>query len=225
MAASAIMCAAQQNTTGTNDLSNLQHQRLSGTADNTGSTTGNVTGRTTNPNNTIDNNIIAPTLMDLGAGTDQGNVGHFVTMSDKQFAQMLVTRSMMEIELGKMAAERGGSQPVKQIGQRMVDDYTQWSAGMVRAARGLGIKLPTQLDAKQRATVDRIGALSGPEFDSAYLKEVVSLQSKALTMAEHEAANAGVTGFRHFAGVSVPVIQEQIKEAKAAMTGSVASKR
>lgn len=225
MSATAFMCTAQQNTTGTNDLSSLQHQRLVGTSSQTGATTGIVAGRTTNPN-TVNGEPINPTLADYGSGTDQGNIGHFVTMSDKQFATMMASRSMLEIPLGRLAAERGNTAAVRQLGQRMVDDYTRWSSGMAKASAGLNIKLPTELDPKRKATLDRISGLSGPEFDAAYLKEMVTLQNKALTIAQYEAANAGVSGFRHWAGVMVPIIQEQLHETKLAMNGdTVEAKR
>jgi predicted outer membrane protein len=97
---------------------------------------------------------------------------------------------------------------------------------MAKAAKKLSIELPTELDAKDKAEVDRICALSGPAFDEAYLKAVVRLQSKALSMSHHEASDAAVSGFRHWAGVVIPNLQEQVHTAQVALKANqtVASK-
>jgi predicted outer membrane protein len=98
---------------------------------------------------------------------------------------------------------------------------------MDKAAAKLGITLPRELGPKEKLEVDRITALSGPEFDRAYLKEVVRLQTKALTMSHHEASNAAVSGFRHWAGVVIPTLQEQVELAQKTLDagGTVISKK
>jgi putative membrane protein len=167
-----------------------------------------------------------PTLADMGFGTDQGNIGPFVSNTDKQYAQAMAERGMMEVRLGEVAIEKSGREDVKKIAHRMVTDYLNWNDGMAKAAKKLSIELPTELDAKDKAEVDRICALSGPAFDEAYLKAVVRLQSKALSMSHHEASDAAVSGFRHWAGVVIPNLQEQVHTAQVALKANqtVASK-
>jgi putative membrane protein len=161
-----------------------------------------------------------PSLIDMGFGTDEGNVGPFVTNTDKQYAQSMSVRGMMEIRLGQAALEKSGRDDVKSVAHRMITDYLGWDAGMEKAAAKLGIAMPSEMDAKDKAEVDRISALSGPEFDRAYLKEVIRLQTKALTMSHHEASNAAVSGFRHWAGIVIPNLQEQVHEAQKALDGT-----
>ena len=162
---------------------------------------------------------VTPSLADLGFGTDQGNVGPFVTIPDKQFAQVTAVRALMEVQLGRRALETSDRSDVKAVAQHMIDDYTQWGEGMQKAAAYLKIALPAELDAKRKAEVDRICALSGAAFDKAYLSEVVHIQNKALTVTQYEAANAGVTGFRHWAGVMVPKLQDEIRIARQSLSG------
>jgi putative membrane protein len=161
-----------------------------------------------------------PNLIDMGFGTDEGNMGPFVTNTDKQYAQAMATRGMMEIRLGQAALEKSGREDVKAIAHRMITDYLAWDAGMEKAAAKLGIAMPSDMDAKDKAEVDRISALSGPEFDKAYLKEVIKLQTKALTMSHHEASEAAVSGFRHWAGIVIPTLQEQVHDAQKALDGT-----
>jgi putative membrane protein len=160
---------------------------------------------------------VEPTLADMGFGTDEGNVGPFVTNTDKQYAQAMMVRGMMEIRLGQAAVEKSERADVKALAQRLIGEYLKWDDGMQKAAVKLGIPVPSDMDAKQKAEVERISALSGPAFDQAYLKEVIHLQQKALTMSNHEASNASVSGFRHYAGVVLPTIQDQIATAQRAL--------
>lgn len=96
----------------------------------------------------------------------------------------------------------------------MISDYLTWDAGMDKAAAKLSIPLPKDIDGKDKIEVDRVLALSGPDFDQAYLKEVIRLQTKALSMSHHEASNAAVSGFRHWAGVVIPQLQDQVRMAQ-----------
>jgi predicted outer membrane protein len=160
-----------------------------------------------------------PSVIDMGFGTDQGNIGPFVTIPDKQFAEITASRALMQIQLGRKALDTTESADVKAVARQMIADYTKWGAGMRKAAAYLKIDLPAELDEKDQAVVDKICALSGPEFDEAYLHEVVHLANKALTVTQYEAANAGVTGFRHWSGVMIPKIQDDIRMAHRALEG------
>jgi len=167
------------------------------------------------------NTAIEPSLADMGFGIDEGNIGPFVTNTDKQYAQAMAVRGIAEIRLGQAALEKTDRPDVKEVAHRMVSDYLNWSAGMDKAAARLSIPLPKDVDGKDKIEIDRILALSGPEFDQAYLKEVIRLQQKALTMSHHEASDAAVSGFRHWAGVVIPQIQDQIHLAQKTLAANV----
>jgi len=168
------------------------------------------------------NTKVEPNLLDLGTGTDQGNIGPFITNTDKEYARSMAVRGIMEIRLGQIAVDKTEREDVKAIARRMIKDYLNWNDGMSKAAARLHIDLPTELDAKQKAEIDRVSALSGAAFDQAYLKEVIHLQEKALTMSHLEAnpAESSVSGFRHYAGVVVPILQDQIRNAQKALEGN-----
>jgi len=168
---------------------------------------------------------IQATIQNMGTGTDEGNIGPFVTMGDKQYAQAMASRGIMEIRLGQVAMEKAERADVKAVAQRLIKDYLNWNDGMTKAAAKLKIQLPTDIDAKQKAEFDRVTALSGAAFEQAYLKEVIHLQTKALTMSHHEADEAGVSGFRHWAGVTIPNIQDQIEMARHALEAQTAISR
>lgn len=180
----------------------------------------------TDPSNPRNQQPIMPSLLDMGSGTDQGNIGPFVTLDDKQFARTMAERCMMQVKLNELAQGKSESASVKQFSRDMNDSCTKMSAILNRASLRLEIKLPRDLDVKRKGAIDRIAALSGPAFDQAYLHEVMRLQNKALTVTQREAANGGVTGLRNWAGMMIPALQEQLRMAKQNLAAdSVVSKK
>jgi putative membrane protein len=159
-----------------------------------------------------------PSLIDMGSGTDQGNIGPFVTISDKEFARMTATRAMVELQLGKLAITNSSHAGVKNLARQMVDYHTAWELRVRRAAERLKIELPSTLDAKQQGTVERMSALFGSQFDEAYMKEIIHFQQRALTVTQYEAENASITEFRKFAGIMISDLQQQLGMARLIFT-------
>lgn len=180
-----------------------------------------VSGDPNNPNNQMNN---VPTLLDHGSGTDQGHEWPTATPADKQFAQMTAQRARLEIELGKLAMERGSAPGVKALAQRTSDDYSKWLAMLERASSRLQIRIPGELDKNRKAVVNRLASLQGSEFDQEYIKEMTNLQNRALTVTQYEAANAGVNGFRNWAGLMMPALEEHMKLTKSALRSDGAVK-
>src|SRR5580700_44190 len=90
--------------------------------------------------------VIEPSLADMGFGTDEGNIGPFVTNTDKQYAQSMAVRGMMEVRLGQAALEKTDRDDVKTVAHRMVGDYLSWNGGMAKAAARLSIPMPQDLE-------------------------------------------------------------------------------
>src|ERR1700683_4284331 len=77
-----------------------------------------------------------------------------VSMSDRKFVRGAVQGGMAEVELGKLAIEKGSSDEVKKFGQRMVDDHSKAGDQLKQIASEKGINRAEQLMAKERKTND-----------------------------------------------------------------------
>ncbi len=171
-------------------------------------------------------NQSAPSILDMGFGTDQGNVGIFPTAMDKQFAQRTAIRSMMEIQLAEAALDKSETESAKQLAHRILDDYSKWTPIIEKISARARITLPTGLDSKHKAEVEKVTALSGSEFDRAFFHEMVRLQNRALTVTHYEADNAGLAAFRGWSGNAIPAMQDHLHLAKQGLDGAqLASKR
>ena len=78
-----------------------------------------------------------------------------LSTKDRQFITAAAADSMKEIELGRLAQQRGTSQEVKNFGMKMVDDHSKASERLKAIAPSQGVTLPSELPAKAKAEVDR----------------------------------------------------------------------
>jgi putative membrane protein len=78
-----------------------------------------------------------------------------------------------EVELGQLALQKGTSPQVKQFAQRMVTDHTQANQELMQLAKIQNLDLPTQVDAKHKADMDRLRGMNGTAFDTAHLQHMV----------------------------------------------------
>jgi putative membrane protein len=150
----------------------------------------------------------------------QAGQGMQLSSADRKFAMEAAMGGMAEVELGRMAAERGASDAVKQFGQRMVDDHSRANNELMQLASGKGIALPTALDAKHQALMTKMSGLSGAAFDRAYAKEMVKDHNKDVALFQREASRGADSGLKGFAQTTLPTLQEHLRMARALPSGN-----
>jgi putative membrane protein len=108
---------------------------------------------------------------------------------DKMFVQAAAEGGLFEVKMGQLAAEKAEAPDVKAFGEKMVHDHTMLNDQMKPVADSLGVTAPDQLDAKDQAEYDKFNAMSGHEFDQAYVKAMVMDHRKDLRAFRHEEAS------------------------------------
>jgi putative membrane protein len=146
-----------------------------------------------------------------GEGAGMGSM----TSQDHDFIMDAAMGGLMEVELGRVAAQKGMSDAVKQFGQRMVDDHSQANSELMSLASSKGITLPTELDAKHRAEVTKFSAMSGAELDREYTKMMVSDHRKDVSEFEKESTRGTDADLKAFATKTLPTLQEHLRMAEA----------
>ena len=94
-------------------------------------------------------------------------------MGDKDFVNDTAIAGMAEVELGRLASEKGASADVKKFGRMMVDDHTAAGDKLKAIATKYSVEWPTTLDDKHRDLRDKLAKLSGAEFDREYMSAMV----------------------------------------------------
>jgi putative membrane protein len=149
-----------------------------------------------------------------GQGTSsQGTSAQAGAMSsqDQKFVMDAAQSSMMEIETGRLAAQKAANADVKAFGQRMVTDHTQASNRLMQTVANKNVTLPKELKADHRQHVDQLAKLSGAEFDRMYLSQMVKAHDKDVAEFEKQSKNGSDPGVRSFATQTLPTLREHQK--------------
>ena len=90
------------------------------------------------------------------------------------------------IELGQIAAEKGGSDAVKDFGNQMVKDHGKINDNLKELAGKMNVTLPATVSAKHKAAIEKMSGMSGANFDNAYVPAMV--KDHKMDIAEFEKA-------------------------------------
>jgi len=171
---------------------------------------------------------IGPIVMALAIAIASG-VAYAQAADSKTFVNDLTMAGLAEVQLGKLAAERGSSPDVKSFGQMMVKDHTQAANELKPIATELKVQQPTQLDQKHKALADKLSKLQGSEFDREYINAMVmgheEVAAKLRTRVEtktapHDAAHAptasgsGEQKLSQWATTVLPTVQKHLDRAR-----------
>lgn len=135
-------------------------------------------------------------------------------LKDGHFARQSALGGMAEIQLGKLASERGSSEVVKAFGERMVVQHGSVGDQLTAVAQKENIDLPGKLSSREQQTYDRLAHLSGNAFDRAYARDMVQDHEKDLTDFQNEASIGKDENVRTFAANTIPMIQEHLNQAR-----------
>jgi putative membrane protein len=149
--------------------------------------------------------------------------------ADLTFVLDAAKGGMAEVELGQLAADKASSDDVKKFGQRMVTDHSKANDELKTLAQSKSITLPSQVDAKDKATHDRLAKLSGAAFDRAYMAHMVTDHRKDVGEFRKESTAGKDSDVKAWAAKTLPTLEEHLKMAqdtdKAVGTSGVKSKK
>jgi putative membrane protein len=134
-------------------------------------------------------------------------------MSDSEFVQRANWANLAEVKLGNLAEQKATSKTIKDFGKRMVTDHSKAEDNLKSAAAKDNITLPSQLDARDQATFDRLSKLSGTAFDRAYARDMVRDHAADVAEFRHEATDGKDAAIKGFASQTLPTLEDHLKEA------------
>lgn len=137
---------------------------------------------------------------------------------DAKFMMMAATSDMNEIGLSQQALSKSSNEEVKKMAQMMIDDHTKSSEELKPIAQSKNVTLPTEMDAKHKAAMEKMSSMSGMEFDMAYVKMMVKDHEKAVAMMSKEADGGKDAEAKAFAAKTLPVVQMHLDMARKMMS-------
>ena len=133
---------------------------------------------------------------------------------DQAFMMKAAQGGMAEVQSGNLAKEHAKSQAVKDFGQRMVDDHSKANDELRNLASQKNVTLPTDMDAKDKATYDRLSKLNGAAFDKAYMRDMVSDHRKDIAEFRRESESGKDPDVKAWASKTLPTLEDHLKLAE-----------
>jgi len=141
----------------------------------------------------------------------------FTGSSDKdsaRFAANAAQGGMTEVELGKLAIQRGTDPAVKEFGQRMIADHNRANNELKVVAAEKNIELPSDLNSSEKSTMEKLSKLSGAEFDKEYISDMVNDHEEDLEDFQTQANKGNDPEIKAFAAKALPTLQGHLQKAR-----------
>jgi len=132
--------------------------------------------------------------------------------SDRHFLVKAAQGGMTEVELGQIAQQKASSPDVKQFGAHMVADHSKANDELKGIAQQKGVSIPTKLDARHQATVDRLNKLSGTDFDRAYVNDMVKDHQMDVAEFQKASDSAQDPDVKAFATKTLTVVKSHLAD-------------
>jgi putative membrane protein len=127
---------------------------------------------------------------------------------DKSFMKEAAKGGQMEVDMGKMAQQKGKSADVKKIGSTMVADHTKANNELMAIAKKKGVDL-----SKEKPAAHSMGDAN---FDKDYINMMVKDHEKDLSAFQAEAKNGTDADVKAFASKTSAVIKKHLDMVKTA---------
>jgi putative membrane protein len=125
-----------------------------------------------------------------------------LSVKDKTFMRKAAKGGMMEVAMGKLAAQNAQSDDVKSFGKRMVTDHSKANDELKSIAAKKGVKLPSKEPSEKWTS------------DKAYMDMMVKDHGKDLAEFQEEANTGTDPDVKKFAEDTAKVVQEHLDLAK-----------
>jgi putative membrane protein len=130
--------------------------------------------------------------------------------ADRAFVAKAAQGGLMEVAAGKLAAQRGLDQAVKEFGQKMVTDHASANDQLKSLADSKQILLPSSLSPEEDAALGKLEGLNGTDFDKAYLQMMVKDHVEDISEFEKEVKKGQDAEVKSFAENTLPTLRHHL---------------
>ncbi|HJT75183.1 MAG TPA: DUF4142 domain-containing protein [Chitinophaga sp.] len=137
-----------------------------------------------------------------------------VDKESSDFAVKAADGGMMEVELGKLAQEKGQNQQVKDFGALLVKDHSKANEELKTLAANKNITLPDSVSNDKSDHIRDMSKLTGKDFDKHFIDMMVQDHTKDIDMFEKASTNLTDPDLKTFAGNTLPTLRGHLDVAK-----------
>ena len=152
-----------------------------------------------------------------GGASSMGSAATSMKLSseDEKMLNDLARANIIEINQGKMAEKKSENDQVKSFAKKMVDDHTKALDDLKQLAKDKGVSLPTEAGARQQAMENKLGSLTGAQFDRQYMEQAGNRAHREThQLLQRISMRAKDADLKSYANKILPTIEDHQKMAK-----------
>jgi putative membrane protein len=138
------------------------------------------------------------------------------------FLKKAIEGNFAEIEMGKLAQQKGQNDNVKKFGQMLMDDHAAANQKAIDTAKSMGMTPPDGPSAKQKADLEKMSKMSGAQFDRDFAMHMVADHQKDIAEYKKGAKQGDAAG--EYAKAQLDVLQKHLETAKSLRSGKSTSR-
>ncbi len=142
--------------------------------------------------------------------------------ASKSFIKKAIESNYAEINVGKLAQEKGNGEGVKRFGAMLVKDHSAANEKAIAAAKEMGVEPPSGSSIMEKGTYLKLKVLSGDTFDKSFAKGMVEDHKSDIKEFEQEASKTDPAG--RFAKEALPTLRKHLQEAQSLASQTTGSK-
>jgi putative membrane protein len=127
---------------------------------------------------------------------------------DQTFVTKAASGGMFEVQSSELAGDKAESNDVKKFAKRMIKDHGKANGELEKLGGQIGADVPSELDAKHAAALQKLEGLEGAEFDAAYIQAQRAAHKEAVGLFSTYSKAGGNPDLTAWATETLPTLQE-----------------
>jgi putative membrane protein len=133
--------------------------------------------------------------------------------------------NVAEVKLGQLAAERAQNLQVRQYGEMLRKDHTKSLEKASSLASEIGVPASSELTDQQRKQFESLQKLSGEEFDTTFLSQMVREHQTDIAKFSAQAQSGQDPEVMAFAKETLPTLQAHLQRAQSIQSSLTSATR
>ena len=147
-------------------------------------------------------------------GAAQSLASKTLSPGDATFIDLASRSGIAEVTLGQLARREASRPAIKAYAIRMVREHTAINQQLTQLSELKGVDPPSSMDSEHSLQYNELAALSGKEFDRAYLNDQAGDQDAMLKLFQDEARDGADADVKAFAARNEATLRTHVELAR-----------
>jgi putative membrane protein len=135
--------------------------------------------------------------------------------ADRKFMQEAAEGGLFEVQAAQLASTKATDPNVKSFASKLVDEHTAANNELVQMANSKKVELPAAPPRGKRNEIEKLGKLSGNDFDQRFVREVgIKDHEKDIRKFEKASENAKDPELKAWIDKTLPHLREHLAQAQ-----------